>query len=324
MQRSRSRTHRGFTLIELLVVIAIIGVLMGLLLPAVQKVREAASRTKCMNNVRQLCLATHMLNDQYNKLPPAVGPFPNSTSQSASLFWFLLPNLDQESIFSLGYLSTPAATASVRFPIKTYACPSDPSSQGAAGTTLGTTSYAANPLVFHNNTPPPSMQRTFTDGTSNTIMFLERYQSCAGNSNFWGANSTFNIVNCPVISLYWDTISNSARSPNSTINAAPAGVQDNATFVVQFQSAPKSETIYSTADVRGCKPGEAQCAHTGSMVVGMADGSTRTVSGGTGTGVNAPLPPNQGSLIAPDGTIQTVLDAALTPASKEILTENEF
>jgi prepilin-type N-terminal cleavage/methylation domain-containing protein len=321
MQRSRSRTHRGFTLIELLVVIAIIGVLMGLLLPAVQKVREAASRTKCMNNVRQLCLATHMLNDQFQKLPPAVGPFPNPTSQSASLFWFLLPNLDQESIFSLGYVSTPAATATVRFPIKTYVCPSDPSSQGATGTTLGTTSYAANPLAFHSNTPPPSMQRTFTDGTSNTILFLERYQSCAGSSNYWGANTSFNIVNCPVISLYWDTVANSARSPNASINTVTAGVPDAPTFVVQFQSAPKSETIYSTADIRGCKPGEAQCAHTGSMVVGMADGSTRTVSGGIGTGVNAPVPLNQGSLI--DGT-QTVLDAALTPASKEILTENEF
>ncbi len=117
----RRRPRRGFTLIELLVVIAIIATLLGLLLPAVQRVREAASRMQCENNLKQMGLAIHNYHDVYKALPPSrVGP------QHATWFVLILPYLEQNALYNQWnlannyYEQSPAVQNAL---VKTYLCP---------------------------------------------------------------------------------------------------------------------------------------------------------------------------------------------------------
>src|SRR5262249_34822914 len=127
------KTRSGFTLIELLVVIAIIAVLLGLLVPAVQKVREAASRMKCANNLKQAGLALHQFHDANGGFPPGevAGHFPRlgvRTTAAHGSWTFLLPYLEQQALFDtyrkdLDFFD-PANQPAVNHHLKVLQCPS--------------------------------------------------------------------------------------------------------------------------------------------------------------------------------------------------------
>jgi prepilin-type N-terminal cleavage/methylation domain-containing protein len=236
--------RKAFTLIELLVVIAIIAILIGLLLPAIQKVREAAALIQCENNCKQLTLAVHCYADSRNvTLPPL-----NRTAPAPAGTWhfFILPFMEQMPLYRAaetnGLGSVHSRTLSTPF----Y-CPSElssPSHKCPHG--FGNSNYAPNFQVFGSKVSGGNYTSKYNidaipDGNSNVLLVAERFGLLAGGQeNCW---------TCPAPGVY--------------------GSQ----FAYQSQSVPQVAVRVANSDWT-----RVNSAHIGGAVVGLGDGSVRAVS----------------------------------------------
>jgi prepilin-type N-terminal cleavage/methylation domain-containing protein len=291
------RGDGAFTLIELLVVIAIIAVLIGLLLPAVQKVREAAARSQCQNNIKQLSLAVHNYAGTYsNELPCAIatsggnGGVITPASSAAgypplqvNTYFLLLPFIEQQNIYNQGltgdnppsgvdaYLLANGSLYS-KLPLKLFRCGADPSiPNNGLVNGGGASSYVFNLALFATaqTTPKTGVANwnsqyqisNIPDGTSNTIAFTERIASCGtGTYSLWYA-----------------------AGGSITVGSTSMAMFDIPTAVGQVYASPP---VYPAVPQVGrdqitCTNAmEASSGHTGAIVAGLADGSVRMVTAG--------------------------------------------
>jgi prepilin-type N-terminal cleavage/methylation domain-containing protein len=310
------RRVRSFTLIELLVVIAIIAILIGLLLPAVQKVREAAARTQCQNNLKQITLGTINCSDTHQgNLPTGLGLYPSgfqAANNGAGPIWFhILPFIEQQNMYNVSLLASDTngpggigtggggiqfngnlptydcwASALQGHVIKTYLCPSDPTIPGGSFPVYVPQSYAGNALVFQMYSSPNNWENnsyarfpgSISDGTSTTIFFTEREYDCKLNSapGDYGGDD-------------WNASMGGGMCPCLFAWAWCGQPQG---FGNYFQIAPP---------VGECNPYIPSSGHTGVIQAGMGDGSVHLTSQGTSAATWwYAQTPSSGDILGPD------------------------
>src|SRR5262245_35449415 len=288
--------RRGFTLFELLVVIGIIAVLIGLLLPAVQKMREAANRIKCANNLKQLGLAARLYHDDYGHLPPAIGYLPPDSGAFGTSFFHLLPYLEQGDLYrdSLGPVPFPPpyGGAAAHYPgnnnvyrwrLNVFLCPSDPSVGPNGVVTInddsfGASSYASNAMVITEWPGPGPQGRndfdSIKDGTSNTILNAEKYARCSNTfmapkyrngGNAWGYSGGPFAWQPPPMTPFLPGFGPAFAIRGFADKGAPDAIGEGSKFQVR-----------PTWFEGNCDPTKASTSHTGGILVGLADGSVRT------------------------------------------------
>jgi prepilin-type N-terminal cleavage/methylation domain-containing protein len=306
------KLKRGFTLIELLVVIAIIAILIGLLVPAVQKVREAAARMQSSNNLKQMGIALHNMNDVNGVLPNPVGTYPSAPSQSTAtnppsrmvgtVQYFMLPYIEQDNTYKQMAINHNDSWW-CSYGIKTYVNPGDSTAPANGEPDTGNprfgTSYAPNEAVFGpsrrgTSTPVARIPATFQDGTSNTIVFAEKFMTCGPKS----ASATF----------YWGETCLTCGSPGNITGTCnrlgnPGSVGSPPMFYnsqganfgfagVTFQLKPPPAS---------CNPCMLQGPWPSGILVGLGDGSVRLVSSGiTATTWTNAVGPQDGNTLGSD------------------------
>ena len=291
----RVRRWRGFTLIELLVVIAIIAILIALLVPAVQKVREAAARTQCQNNLKQVALGTvNCAQTNQQRLPPGVGLYPNNVptpfNSNGGQLLHILPYIEQDSLLKASlvnpdpdgrnganptYSQWTAPIQNSRVAI--YNCPSDATT---FGTEAGRTTYAGNSLIFRHNYNWGGVGLTrfpagIQDGSSNTIFYSEKLRAtfnCSGCCNNYRDN-------------FWPDWGPQMASADCSFPTGPAAM---------FQTHCKGV-------ISSCDGNRASSPHSGGIMAGMGDGSVRFVAASVSPNTWwAALTPSNGDIVGND------------------------